>query len=174
MREIAFDLGAPVRSKWPWQGSNMKVQALNGNDIDVRHFVCSAPCALGSNSSWLGQRPLEDPAGGCPGNLISSRRHLLSIRKRNSILSQLTEKRDRCQSDAATAIPSATNAAHDVCLRKQPSDVRREARDDRQLTSTSASILGITACEPLEATDCAPAAQQGAEERIGRLDGAVK
>jgi hypothetical protein len=42
MREIVFDLGAAVRSEWPWQGRNMKIQALNGNDIDVGHFVFSA------------------------------------------------------------------------------------------------------------------------------------
>jgi hypothetical protein len=44
MREIVFDLGAPVRSKRPWHGRNKKIQALNGNDIDVGHFACSAPC----------------------------------------------------------------------------------------------------------------------------------
>jgi len=32
----------------------------------------------------------------------------------------------------------------------------------------------ITACEPREATDCAPAAQRSGEEGIGRLDGAIK
>src|SRR5262249_57481511 len=37
MREIAFDLGAPLRGEWPAQVSNMKVQALDGNDIDIRH-----------------------------------------------------------------------------------------------------------------------------------------
>jgi hypothetical protein len=42
MRKIIFDFGAAVRSEWPWQGEDMKIQALNGNDIDVRHFALSA------------------------------------------------------------------------------------------------------------------------------------
>jgi hypothetical protein len=42
MREIVFDLGAPVGSERPWQGRNKEIQALNGNDIDVRHFAFSA------------------------------------------------------------------------------------------------------------------------------------
>jgi len=42
MRKIIFDFPAAVRSEWPWQGKNMKIQALNGNDIDVRHFALSA------------------------------------------------------------------------------------------------------------------------------------
>src|SRR6516165_8440512 len=43
MRKIVFDFGAAVRSEWPWQGKNLKIQALNGKDIDVRHFALSAP-----------------------------------------------------------------------------------------------------------------------------------
>jgi hypothetical protein len=43
MREIVFDLGAAVRGEGPWQGKNMKIQALNGKDIDVHHFALSAP-----------------------------------------------------------------------------------------------------------------------------------
>src|SRR5260221_12953724 len=42
MRKIVFDLGAAVRSEWPWQGKNTKIQALNGKDIDVHHFALSA------------------------------------------------------------------------------------------------------------------------------------
>src|SRR5262249_12041106 len=43
MREIVFDLGAPVRSERPRQGRDKKIQALNGNDIDVGHFARLAP-----------------------------------------------------------------------------------------------------------------------------------
>src|SRR5262249_48845315 len=39
-----------------------------------------------------------------------------SVEERNSILSQLTEKRDRSESPAAAIIPSATDADHGVCL----------------------------------------------------------
>jgi hypothetical protein len=42
MRKIVFDFGAAIRSEWPWQGKNLKIQALNGKDIDVRHFALSA------------------------------------------------------------------------------------------------------------------------------------
>jgi hypothetical protein len=42
MREMVFDLGAAVRSERPSQGKNMKIQVLNGKDIDVHHFVLSA------------------------------------------------------------------------------------------------------------------------------------
>jgi hypothetical protein len=42
MRKIVFDLGAAVLGEWPWQGKNMKIQALNGKDIDVHHFALSA------------------------------------------------------------------------------------------------------------------------------------
>ncbi|HET9247867.1 MAG TPA: hypothetical protein VFO15_18830 [Xanthobacteraceae bacterium] len=65
--------------------------------------------------SRLGQRPLEDAYGGCPVAILLAFPSL-SVEERNSILSQLTEKRDRCQSPAAAIIPSATDAAHGVCL----------------------------------------------------------
>jgi hypothetical protein len=55
--------------------------------------------------------------------------------------------------------PSATNAAHSPGT----FDARPVAA-----TSTSDSIVGITG-EPLEATDCAPAAQRGAEGELGDL-----
>src|SRR5215813_2463133 len=67
MREIVIDFGAPLRGEWPGQVSNMKVQALDGNDIDIRHFACSAPCGAPQKfRSRLGQRPLEDAYGVVP------------------------------------------------------------------------------------------------------------
>src|SRR5215813_2832747 len=91
--------------------------------------------------SRLGLRPLEDACGGCPVAMLLAFPSL-SVEERNSILSQLTEKRDRCQSPAATIIPSATDAAHSVCLssigpgtfdaREQSHDVEsREGREHR-------------------------------------------
>jgi hypothetical protein len=56
MRKIVFDLGAAVRSEWPWQGKNAKIQALNRKDIDVHHFALSALAGAPWNSMPLGQR----------------------------------------------------------------------------------------------------------------------
>src|SRR5215510_12792029 len=58
----------------------------------------------------------KTPTGWCPVAILLAFAPSLSVEERNSILSQLTEKRDRCQSPAAAIIPSATDAAHGVCL----------------------------------------------------------
>src|SRR4029453_19008362 len=88
MREIVLDLGATVRSKCPWHGRNMKIQALNGNDFDVRHLALSV----------LRSPPQEFDAG-----LISARSKPGSnLSPWNPILLQLTENRDRCEFHATT------------------------------------------------------------------------
>ena len=84
----------------------------------------------------------KTPMGWSPVAILLAFTPSLSVEERNSILSQLTEKRDRCQSPAATIIPSATDAAHGVCLssigpgtfdaREQSHDVEsREGREHR-------------------------------------------
>jgi hypothetical protein len=84
------------------------------------------------------------------------------VRNRNSILPQLTEKRDRCQSHAATTIPFATNAAHSACLGSLSSG-KFEAR--LMMTGSDAELgFVITAFELLLEVDRALAATQGAEE----------
>jgi hypothetical protein len=91
MRKIVFDLGAAVRSEWPWQGKNTKIQALNGKDIDVHHF---APSAL-AGAPWE-----FDAAWSAP--LEARQQSFPSRRPWNPILSQLTENRDRCEFHVAT------------------------------------------------------------------------
>src|SRR5262249_42812746 len=66
MREIVFDLGAAVRSEWPWQGKNMKIQALNGNDIDVRHLHVRRRVALRRNSIPAWSAPARRRLRGVP------------------------------------------------------------------------------------------------------------
>src|SRR5260370_41204333 len=91
MRKIVFDLGAAVRSEWPWQGKNTKIQALNGKDIDVHHFALSA----------LAGAPWEfDAAWSAP--LEARQQSFPSRRPWNPILSQLTENRVRCEFHVAT------------------------------------------------------------------------
>src|SRR5262249_56075412 len=58
----------------------------------------------------------KTPTGWCPVAILLAFTPSLSVEERNSILSQLTEKRDRCQSLAAAIIPPATDAPHRACL----------------------------------------------------------
>src|SRR6266849_395729 len=91
MRKIVFDLGAAVRSEWPWQGKNTKIQALNGKDIDVHHFALLALAGAPWKFDAAWSAPLEARQQSFP-----------SRRPWNPILSQLTENRDRCEFHVAT------------------------------------------------------------------------
>ena len=94
--------------------------------------------------------------------------------RRNSILAQLTEKRDRCQSHAATAIPSATNAAHDVCL-----GASSPGTFDAMPAMTGSDVnLGFNprhhGLRAARGHGLRSGCAARSEEGIGRLDGAIK
>src|SRR6516165_399664 len=132
----------------------MKIQVLNGKNIDVHHFVLGAVRHSVGIRCRLGQYPLK------------ARQQPFSRRRPwTPILSQLTENRDRCEFHVATINPSASDPQGASAQSAQPRPTR---------PVTSVSTQGISACEPLEIMDCAPAATQRAEEGIGRLDGAIK
>src|SRR6266404_9143012 len=115
MRKIVFDLGASVRSEWPWQGKNAKIQALNGKDIDVHHFALSALAGAPWKFDAAWSAPLEARQQSFP-----------SRRPWNPILSQLTENRDRCEFHVATI---DLRSSCDATPRRELVDLTEQSND---------------------------------------------
>src|SRR5215831_4915706 len=121
----------------------MAGEKLENPGVEREGYRCPSFCTFGAGRRSagmrrrLGQRPREA--------------------RQTPILSYLTENRDRCEFHVATINPSA-------------SDPQGASARSARRRSTRAHDLGFDprhACEPLEITDCAPAATQRTEARIG-------